>query len=236
MDIELDIRQILTILWRRLWVLFLSTLICAAIAFSVSFWLITPLYSASASMYVYNQQNRTSTNVTSTDLATSQKLVSTYLVILKSNSVMGQVSQRLGGRYTTLELQKMLNASAIDNTEAFKIIITNKDPAAAQEIANTIVTVAPAEIIRVVKAGSVEVIDYATKPDKPSSPDVIRNTLIGALLGLILAAFLVILRAITDTTIRSEEDLTEVFEIPILGVIPKLNGEGKGEKQYAKEK
>ena len=228
MVIELDLRQAVMILWKKLWLLLLVALLCGAAAFSISYWLITPLYSASTSMYVYNQQNRTSTNVTSTDLATSQKLVSTYLVILKSNSVLDQVSRTLDGAYSAEQIEKMLTASAIDNTEAFRITITNPDPKMAMTIANTIANIAPIEISRVVKAGSVEVIDYAALPTKPASPNILRNTAIGAVLGLIIAIFIVILIEITDTRIKSEEDLTKTFDIPVLGVIPRLVGGDKG--------
>ena len=71
-------------------------------------------------------------------------------------------------------------------------------------------------------------------PKAPTSPDVARNTAVGALLGLVIAAMIVILLAMIDTTIRSEEDLIDAFEIPILGVIPKLPEKEEGGENDAK--
>jgi len=227
MSTELDLRQVAVILWRKLWVIVVFMLLCGGLAFSISNWLITPMYSASVSMYVYND-NRTDRDITSSDLATSQKLVDTYIVILKSNTVLSRVSHELGNEYSPDSIRKMLSASSINNTEAFNITITHPDPWAAEKIVNTIARISPSEISRVVKAGVVEVIDYATTPQYPSYPSINKNTLIGALAGTAAAILLIMLLAMLDTVVHSEEDLTEVFEIPILGVIPKLSENERG--------
>lgn len=221
MNEEIDLGLILLILRKKIVTIILCMVLTAGVVFGVSNYLITPLYSASTSLYVYNETSRDS--ITSTDLNTSQELVQTYIVILTSNAVLTKVSAVLNNQYSVDELRNMITASAINNTEAFEITVENADPAMAQKVANTIATVAPAEIIRVVKAGSVEVIDYATLPIEQSSPNVFKNTAIGGLLGFIVCVIVLALTEMFDTVIRSEEDLIENFNIPILGVIPPLN-------------
>ncbi|MEG1500893.1 MAG: Wzz/FepE/Etk N-terminal domain-containing protein [Clostridiales bacterium] len=224
MNTEIDLRQIFLIIWHRLWLIISTTIIFGLVAFLISHFLITPIYSASASMYVYSESNRGINDITSTEqLNTSQKLVQTYIVILTSNSVLNQVAEQLGNIYSADDIRKMLTASAINGTETFQITVTNPDPVMAQKIANTVANVAPEEIIRVVKAGSVEVIDYATLPINPSSPRTLTNTVIGALLGIILSVLVSIIMAMLDTAVRCEEDLAEHFNIPVLGVIPSLS-------------
>jgi len=221
MNDEIDLSLILFVIRKKIGTIFLSIVIAAGAAFGISKFFITPLYSASTSLYVYNETSREA--ITSTDLNTSQELVQTYIVILTSNAVLNKVSDVLNNQYDVEELRDMITASAINNTEAFSITVENPDPIMAQKIANTIATVAPAEIIRVVKAGSVEVIDYATLPIEQSSPNVIRNTAVGGVLGLIICIMVLVLKEMFDTVIRSEEDLIQNFNIPILGVIPPLN-------------
>jgi capsular polysaccharide biosynthesis protein len=233
MNIELDLRHIFFILWKRVWVLIVIMLLLGAAAFSASKWLIPKKYSATVSMFVYNQENRTS-SITSGDLLTSQKLVSTYIVILKSNSVLEKVSDELGGDYSSEDIRKMLTTGAINDTEAFNISITNENPEAAQRIVNTIAKIVPAEIKRVVKAGAVEVIDYAELPDKATFPNPELNTVAAMLLGLLLSGAGLVIIEITDKAVRSEEDLAEAFEIPVLGVIPRLYGENGGLKDVQK--
>jgi capsular polysaccharide biosynthesis protein len=222
MNKELDLLQIYHILKKKFWFLILAAVLVGGAAYCVSAYFITPKYSATASLYVYNEANKAN-GVTYSDLTTSQELVQTYIVVLKSNTVLNEVSKEIGGTYTADQIRDMLSASAIDNTEAFDVTITCPNPEDAKKIANTIADVAPTEIIRVVKAGSVEVIDYATAPTKPSSPNVARNTAIGALAGLVLAVIIAIVASMFDTVIRSEEDLTALFTLPIIGVIPSID-------------
>ncbi len=153
---------------------------------------------------------------------TSQELVQTYSYS-KSNVVLNKVSDVLNNQYNAEELREMITATSINNTEAFSITVENPDPLMAQKIANTIATVAPAEIIRVVKAGAVEVIDYATIPTEQSSPNVIRDTATVGLLGGIVGLIVLVLKEMLNTVIKCEEDLIENFKAPILGVIPPLN-------------
>ena len=227
MSDEIELGQILYIIRNKIGTIFLCIILAAGATFGVANFLITPLYSASTSLYVYNETSREA--ITSSDLNTSQELVQTYIVILTSNAVLNKVSDVLNNQYTVDDLREMITATAINNTEAFEVTVENADPEIAQKIANTIATVAPSEIIRVVKAGSVEVIDYATLPIEQSSPNVIRDTAIGGLLGCIVCIGVLILKEMLDTVIRSEEDLIENFNIPILGVIPPLsNGQFDG--------
>ena len=224
MSEEIDLHELLFILLRR-----------RLIAFFISTQIIVPKYTASASLYVYNNKDeRMDNTITSTDLNTSQQLVQTYIVILTSNTVLQKVTEELNGQYSVEELRNMISASAIDKTEAFQVSVTNEDAAAAAKIANTIVRVAPNEIIRVVKAGGVEVIDYATQPKAPSSPNVLRNTAIGAILGFVVSALISVMLELFNTTIRCEEDLTEHFDYPVLGVIPALGirEEKAGNRDY----
>ena len=222
MNKELDLLQIYHILKKKLWFLILAAVLVGGATYCVCAYFVTPKYSATASLYVYNEANK-SNGVTYSDLTTSQELVQTYIVVLKSNTVLNEVSKEIGGTYTADQIRDMLSASAIDNTEAFDVTITCANPEDAKKIANTIADVAPTEIIRVVKAGSVEVIDYAMTPAKPSSPNVPRNTAIGALAGLILAVIIAIVASMFDTVVRSEEDLTALFALPIIGSIPTID-------------
>lgn len=222
MNTDLDVLDILQILKKRILLITACTIICGAVAFFISKVILTPIFSANVSMYVYNGEERSDQSITVSDLNTSQKLVQTYIVVLTSNTVLEKVSNRLDNRYTIDNLRHMISTAVIDNTEAFSITVENSDPAEAKKIANTIAKIAPNEILRVVKAGAVEVIDYAKQPTHPSSPNVIRNIVVGAVLGFLFAAILAIAAAMMDTTIRCEADLTEHFDLPVLGVIPTL--------------
>ena len=208
---------------RRRWIFILAAgIICGAVVGLYTHFFIEPVYEAKVSMYVYSAE-RNDKGVTTSELSASKTLVDTYIVILKSNTVLEAVIDALELPYNENQLNSMISASAMDNTEAFEITVSNTNPELAQQIANSIADIAPDQIIRVVKAGSVEVIDHAKLPEKPASPSMKKNVAIGFIIGLVLCFGVFLILQILDTAIWLEEDLAGIFEIPVLGSIPKIN-------------
>lgn len=124
--------------------------------------------------------------------------------------------------YSNQTLRGMISANALNSTEILEVKVTSKDPEEAAEIANTLAKLAPPEIIRVVQAGGVELIDEAVVNVNPVAPNIQLNTVIGALLGAVLACLGILILAMLDTRIKSEEDLQRQYELPVLGVIPDI--------------
>lgn len=227
---EIDLLKLGMALWRRAWVLLICTLIGAAIAFSYTFFMITPLYQATALLYVNNSAldlGSTRVSISNGDLTAANGLIDTYAVILTSRSTLEDVIVDGGLPYSYNQLKSMISAGSVNNTAVFKITVTNKNPDMAAHIANTIVNILPDRISTIVEGSSVEVIDYAVPPTVPSSPNTMKNTLVGALIGFVLSAAVVILRFLMDSTIRDEEYLLETYkDIPVLTVVPDLTAEG----------
>lgn len=219
---EISLQEIFMILWNKVWVIILCTLIGGVAAFGISAFVLDPTYTSRVSMYVNSNTERENTIANLNDINASQKLVSTYIEILKSDNVLSKVITETGFTYTPEQIRKMLTASAVNGTEIFEVKITTEDANEAAVIANTIAAVAPEEIIRVVKAGSVELIDEAVPATSPSSPNVLLNTIIGLLLGGVLSVLGVLVAEMLDNRIKTEDDLKKGYDFPILGTIPDL--------------
>lgn len=219
---EISLQEIFMILWNKVWVIILCTLIGGVAAFGISAFVLDPTYTSRVSMYVNSNTERENTIANLNDINASQKLVSTYIEILKSDNVLSKVITETGFTYTPEQIRKMLTASAVNGTEIFEVKVTTKDAHEAADIANTIAAVAPEEIIRVVKAGSVELIDEAVPATQPSSPNVLLNTVIGLMLGGVLSVLGVLVTEMLDNRIKHEDDLKKAFDFPILGTIPDL--------------
>lgn len=241
--IELDLRQLVLALWKKIWLIGIATLICGLAAFFVTKCVITPMYSADVKIYVNNSSislGSTQVSISSSELSTAQSLVSTYIVILESRSLLDEVISQAELPYTTTQLSNMITASAINSTEIFQITVINPDPDIAELIANTIADVLPDKISTIVDGSSVRVVDLAIEPVAPYSPSYTQNIVLGLLLGFILSCMFVVLVTIFDETISSEDILTQEFDIPILAVIPKVtegsnkDGYGYGEGYYKK--
>lgn len=229
---EINLMDILLILRKRfVWIL-LSCAICGGVVFGYTKLFVPDTYKATASVYVYGSAGVKTEYTTSTERDYALSLVDTYIVILKSNTVMQKVLRTLDLSWTPEDLERMVSCSPINETEVFSVTVSYHDPEMAKLLANTIVDVAPKEITRVVKAGGVEVLDYAKRPETPSAPSPLKNGVIGAILGLALSLGVFLLIEILDTKIWDEEKLTSIFEFPVLGSVPKIHTPGK---IYAKE-
>lgn len=66
---------------------------------------------------------------------------------------------------------------------------------------------------------SVVQVEPATANLVPVKPQVMRNTLLAAVVGLLLAAGLIVVIETLDDTIKTPEDITRRFKQPVLGVI-----------------
>ena len=74
----------------------------------------------------------------------------------------------------------------------------------------------------------IRIVDPAVLPDRPASPKLMYNAVLGAFLGIVVGFVLVFLLEYIDDSIRTREDLEEVFNVPHLGVVPNIRpGEGK---------
>ncbi len=223
---EIDLIQLATALWHRAWLIAIVMLIGGVIAFCVTRFLITPKYSASAMIYVNNSSvslGNTKVSITSGDLTAQEGLIDTYSVILKSRNTLETVIEKGQLPYSYEQLRSRVTAGSVNSTGILQVSVIDEDPSLAAKITNIIVDILPERITTIVEGSSVEVVDRAVEKRTPISPNVMRNTLIGVLLGFILSAAAIILRVLTDTTIRSEDYLMENFpEIPILAVVPDL--------------
>ncbi len=75
-------------------------------------------------------------------------------------------------------------------------------------------------VLAELRNGNVQIAQPATVPTSPSSPKVSRNTLLGAVLGLLLGLGLAFLLERLDRRIREPKDLEKVYGLPLLGVVP----------------
>ena len=116
----------------------------------------------------------------------------------------------------------MTSITVPTGTKLIEVDIKTGDPVLSADIANTFAKYAPAQIIRITKAGGVEIVDYATVPKSASSPNLMRNVVIGFAAGVILAALFFVLRAYLDTTIYGSEEVHKVSQCPIIGTVPMI--------------
>ncbi len=224
-EIEIDFRKLFSMLKRKLIFIIIITLIGGTLAGCYTNFLITPQYTASVKLHAWsNNENLMSSNTgfTSSDYQAAEMLVNTYLEVINSYNFLEEVAQEVGNDMSAGRLKGMVSASQIRETIAFRVSVTSSDPQEAKDIANIIAELCPREMVRILKVGGVEVIDYAVLPTSPSSPNVKKNVLIGLIAGFAVSFAFFFIKELFNTSISDEEDLTREFDIPIIGTVPKL--------------
>ena len=225
-EYTISIIQILKILRKYLIPILIITIAAGAVTYVNSAKFIKPKYKAEALIYVSAKDYMQSGTMTTSDLSIAKQLVNTYSIILKTDGVLNKVTERLGNQITAAKIKANLSASAVNNTEVFTISYVDTNPERAQAVVNAIADIAPDEIMNVVKAGNASVIQRQEKtPVNPISPNKTRNAAIAALAAFVLSAAVFILISLFDTRIRTVEDLTDEFDMPVLGSIPTITAD-----------
>lgn len=220
----MDIRRIIAMLLKKWPFIIITAFIFTVVFYVYSSVYVTEIYSAEATMIVNKSQYQASeqNQMSYSDILLTQKLVKSYVLIMTSDTNMELVKKEIGTDLSIGQLRSYIKVAGIGETEVLKISVENKDPILAQAIANALVKVSPATIIRVIKAGSAEVIDTAKVPAKPVKPVVWQYAAIGMLLGLMISLALIFLRDFFDNTFKTEDDVRNVLDLPVITSLPEL--------------
>lgn len=233
-EIEIDFQRLFGAIWKKVWLIATVAILAASLTFLGTFFFVTPQYESSAMFYVNNSSLDigNAIDVSTGDISASKELVESYIVILMTRTTLNEVIDYAEVDLTYEELSKMIEASSVNSTEIFEVVVTTSNAVMSQEIANAIAQVLPRRIKTIIDGTSAEVVDAAIVPTKPSSPSYLMNTVIGFLLGMVLCVTVIILREIFDITIRTEEDITQNCPHPILTAVPDMASPTKGGYYY----
>lgn len=233
MAVKIDMVKLLKYMLRRIWIL----IIVAEIGFGAMYYravfMQPDTYTAVATMYVFNGNpnvvNYQYTNTT--DLNTAVMLVDTYKVVIRSNKVLNSVAERLGNSISAEYIDRTLGFGSVDKTGVMRISSTTTNPKLSMEICNAVADIAPAEIIRVVNAGNVQVVDYAELPERPNDKQGIKMGIIGALAGMVLAGGILVVLFLLNQKLTGSDELKERYNLQLLSIIGRVPAK-KNKREY----
>ena len=172
---EIDLSKLGKALWHKFWLILLIAFVLGGAAFAYSVFFVTPMYESEATMYVNNNDiaiGNTSVSISSGELTARQKLVDTYIVILKSRTTLNKVKADVGLDYSYDKLKKMISAAPVNNTEVFSIKVKSADPEEAMKIANSVAIILKDNISQIVDGSSARIVDYAIVNSAKVSPSI----------------------------------------------------------------
>ena len=234
---ELDLKELLNIFWKGKIkiILILALFVALGVVYTTSF--VTPEYTASTTLVLATSESdahRTdaTNSITTTDVTLNSKLVSTYSELVKSKNVLRQVINNLGIEVEEENLRNNVKVSSVKDTELIEISVTNLNKSNAAKIANEIAKTFTKKVGEIYNINNVHIVDEAEVPNNPSNVNHLKDVVIFAAIGLIVAIAYVLLANMLDTTIKSVDEIEQTLKVTVLASIPIYNADnerkGKG--------
>lgn len=221
--LEIDVLQLFRSLWKRKLVILLVAIITSSVAFAYSTFVIKPEFTSTTRIYVVNRDQGEKSSLTNQDLQAGTYLVKDYREIILSQDVLEEVVSDLKLDLTPKGLANKIKVTVPVDTRIVSISVKDKQPEEASRIANSLREVAAEKIVAVTRVSDVTTLEEARPATTPSSPNVRRNTLFGFLGGAVVTVIAVLLIELLDTRVKRPEDVEDVLQIPLLGLVPDLD-------------
>lgn len=220
---EIDVFHLLKILWKRKILIALVAIVVGALAFAYSAFIVKPEFTSTTRIYVVNRNQGDKPGLTNQDLQAGSYLVKDYREIILSQDVLEKVTSNLKLDLSPKDLAKKVKVTVPVDTRIVSISVNDRVPEEASRIANSLREVAAEKIISITRVSDVTTLEEARPAIAPSSPNIRRNTIIGLLGGTFFMVIAVLIVELVDTRVKRPEDIEEVMQIALLGVVPNLD-------------
>lgn len=117
------------------------------------------------------------------------------------------------------ELKSMISISSQQNSQVFSIDVKSKDSKLAADAANEVADAFKDKIGGFMKINNVSIVDAAKANKQPVAPNVKLFTLAGLVVLGGLTFLYMLVKELSDTTIKSPDEISEAFGMTNLGVI-----------------
>lgn len=234
---NITIQKILRILLHRLYLILAAGILMGLIFFIYTSVAIKPVYSTSSMIYIQNygkqstavpdtntqqssnpanpstggnsSNNEAAQKIFNSDLAGSAALASNCVILFQNSS---EITSYYDGCSVSM--------NTTENSFYVTITVSGDDPQKCANVANIVAEKCDVVFKQYFPYGRTGIIREAYTPSKPISPNKLQNAMIGAAIGVILACVAAILMELIDTTIKSDDDLSALYKVPVFAEIP----------------
>jgi capsular polysaccharide biosynthesis protein len=221
---EMELKEYLSIIMKRIWLIIFLPVIVAAISAYVSFYVMDPIYEANTTLYIINKSSSPGLTIAYNDLLVGQQLVNDYKEIVKSRKITSKVIEELNlTGWSPSRLARKINVSAKNNTRVIEIVVSDSNPQLAKDIADKVAEVFKREAVNLMKVENVNIVDTAQLPENPVKPRHRMNIAVSFLIGLLAAIGIVFLVEYFDDTIKTADDVEKYLGLTVLGTIPEFS-------------
>ncbi|MBC1435204.1 hypothetical protein HB848_07600 [Listeria rocourtiae] len=218
MDRTIDLSGIIAILKRFWWVVAVLGIAGMAVAFVYTNHFVEKKYEATSQVLVKPEKNEDNRNF---DVQLNKQLISTYQVIVTSGNVLNQVRDELSLEDSNKELASRIAVSNEGSSQVLVIRVQDTDPEQAVLVVNTLSEILQEEAKTMMDEKNVRVLSPAELENSqtPVSPNLKVTILLGFIAGVALAVAIFVVIELTNTKLRTREDVEALVDIPVLGSV-----------------
>ena len=218
MNENMSFKELFDIIKHRLLLIFIMTAVVTLVTGYIQFRVVSPVYQSSTQVLIHETSGEKNSNLS--DVQLNLHYNNTFQTIMKSPVVLEKVKQTLHLSETASALKAKITTSSETDSEIITVAVQDENPKQAAAIANTLMKTFKKEVRDRMNIKGVIVLSEAKASESPMvKPSRIRNIMMafGAALmaGVTLAFFLHFL----DETVKSERQLSEKTDLPVLGVV-----------------
>ncbi|PGN06330.1 YveK family protein [Priestia megaterium] len=220
MEETISLRELFAVLRKRLWLIVLITIIAATVSAVISFFVLTPVYESKTQILV-NQAKNDQQLYSNQTVQTNVQLINTYNDIITSPAILDKVVKELKLDKSAGDLSSQIQVTSAQDSQVAQIVVQDTSAKRATEIANTTASVFQKEVPKLMNVDNVKVLSKAALGEKPSpvKPQPLMNVAIAIVVGLMVGVGLSFLLEYLDNTLKTEQDIENILELPVMGVI-----------------
>lgn len=220
MDKEINLKNLFTIIRKKIWIILLFTTFTTLGGAIYSMYVKTPLYASSARLIV--QANAETMN--------------TLKAMVNEPVILEKVAAELNINRSVGALSGQISTESVQGSQIIRINVVDTDPLLAHKIANTTATVYKKEVANILNFNNVSILpeDPVQKHSMPINVNHTKTIAITFLIGMVLSIGFIFLLDSLDETIKTERRIEQLLDIPVLGGISKMSKKNKKDKYSEK--
>ena len=228
---EINLRDLLSYFKKHLILFIVVVLFVVSAGTIYSVFILKPEYKSQATVILSSDKSK---NTVQSEINANKNLIDTYTEVVKSHRVLDRVKSEMQIEDTYEQLVKKVTVASLKDTEIISISVVDLDKNHSYSLANRIADTFTDEIGQIYNDKSVNVLDRAVEPQKPYNVDIVKQEAIYAAAGIVLATAVIFLMFYFDRTIKTTEQIEQLFKLPIYGKVRKL--ETEKQKQQRKKR
>ncbi len=229
-EIEIDLKELFGVLKSKILGILLTTVLFIGIFGGVTKFMITPMYSSTAQLYVVSKDGISQL----TDLTMGTQLTQDYMAIVETRTVLDKVIRNLKLDMDYKELSEKITVENPADTRIMEISVSDPSPKEAKRITQELTEVTAKTVSSKMDVKAPTIIENAYLADSPDSPKFIEKYVDWCDSWFCFICRGSYVRYIMNDTIRKEEDIEKYLGINTLAKLPLIKGEQKRTKKVRK--